>query len=600
MAVRNNNNSINISLDLSNYSAHLIKVIMVLNNAVPKQKISMPVWTPGSYMVREFAQHIVTIEAKENEELIEVRKINKNTFILDNKLSHVTISYQVYAFDSSIRAAYIDNLQCYFNGTALFFLPADMLDKEYTLTIHAPSSWQGVQVASNLKKIDVDSNGFGTYLATSYNDLVDHPFQISAMRRLNFMVDKIPHELVLTGDIRSFDEEKLVKDLSKLCKSHFDLFSGQAPFSSYVFIARLEEGSHGGLEHQDSSMLLASPYCLPRKSLEEPDNNYKNFLSLCSHEYFHAWNVKKLRPRNFLSYDYDQECYTNLLWLFEGITSYYDDLQVHRSGLILLNSYLDIVSKNITKLLKTKGRKVQTLADSSFDAWIKLYRPNENSQNSSVSYYLKGALVALMLDLLIRLNTNNRASLDVVMRQALEKFGHDGISEADFFALVAAIGGIDVNWFKQSFIYGTKELELTPLFDKFGISLVLSKDEMFTDDKTKMTAFLGAKIKFDDRGQGIITFVEQGSPAMLAGLCPNDEVIGINNIRLDTANVSDLLLSMNAGQILSITYGRKKNIKYTQLIPDELPIRVCKLFIKKQLALEEKRNLSCWLNFKGE
>jgi predicted metalloprotease with PDZ domain len=205
-----------------------------------------------------------------------------------------------------------------------------------------------------------------------------------------------------------------------------------------------------------------------------------------------------------------------------------------------------------------------------------------------------------MLDLLIRLNTSNTASLDVVMKRALEDFGHEGISEADFFTLVAGISGIDIALFKQRFIYGTQELELAPLLDKFGIALVLSRDEMFTDDKTKMTAFLGAKIKFDDKGQGIITFIEQGSPAMLSGLCPNDEVIAINNIRLDSANISDLLLSINPGQIFSITYSRKKHIIYTQLIPDELPIRVCKLFIKKQLTLEEKQNLSCWLNFHGE
>lgn len=591
------NSRINLSLDLANYRSHLIGVDMIINEASHQQKISLPVWTPGSYMIREFSQHIISINAKENEEVIGISKINKNTFMLDNKHHQIKISYQVYAFDNSIRGAYLDHKQCYFNGAALFFMPHGMLAKEYTLTINEPLSWFNCEVASNLTKIDVDERGFGTYLAKNYDELVDHPFQISPMKRLKFYVNNIPHEMVMVGDIRPFDEARLTNDLLKLCQSYLVIFSGKAPFSSYMFITRLEEGGHGGLEHQNSSMLLASPYSLPKKNAEDIfNNNYKNFLSLCSHEYFHAWNVKKLRPRNFLSYDYDQECYTTLLWLFEGITSYYDDLQLCRSRLISLPSYLDIIGKNITKLLRNYGRNLQSLADASFDAWIKFYRPHESSQNLSISYYLKGSLVALMLDLLIRSHSNHKSSLDMVMKNALDKYGFDGILASEFLALIFDISGLDVDWFSQNFIYGTKELDLAPLLEEFGIALLFSKDDIFTDDKTKMQAFLGLKIRLEDKNQSIISFVEQNSPAMLAGLCPNDEIIAINNTRLDASNISELLSSIIPNQSISITYSRKKHLDETKVLALELPLRIGKLLLKKPLTLSQKQNLHSWLN----
>jgi predicted metalloprotease with PDZ domain len=595
--MKNNKNSVHISVDMSNNCAHLFNVTMVIDNAAINQTLLMPVWTPGSYMVREFAQHIVSISAEQNGQPILVAKTNKNTFMVENTHNNITITYQVYGFDTSIRAAYLDDRQGFFNGAALFLRPSGLEDARFFLTVIRPPhrNWADAQVASNLKPLDTDMCGFGTYVAESYESLIDHPFQISTMKRLSFNAAGIPHEMVLVGDVRPFDEERLTKDLSRLCETQVALFNG-APFSSYLFIARFEEGGHGGLEHNNSTMLLSSPYCLPKKGLGEADTHYRNFLSLCSHEYFHAWNVKKLKPKNFVRYNLDQECYTTMLWIFEGITSYYDDLLVRRAGLMSVPAYLDLMGKNYTRLLKNKGRAVQSLAESSFDAWIKFYRQNENSLNSSVSYYLKGSFVALYLDLTIRHQSGHALSLDEVMRSALKKYGGDvGLVEQDFFATLREFG-VETERFKKDYVYGTCELELGPLLDKFGVSFSVVRDEFCLDEKIKMSAFLGMKLKFDDNDRGVVGHVEQDAPAMRAGLCPFDEIIAVNKTRLDSHNASDLLGLVTTESPVEILYSRKKSIRHTLVTPAELPVRVSKFSLKTAATEQEQVGLVRWLN----
>jgi predicted metalloprotease with PDZ domain len=584
-------------LDLSKCRAHLFKVTMLLDGASPSQYLSLPVWTPGSYMVREFAQHIVVIQALENDRFIAVSKVNKNTFALDNQGNSVVVNYDVYGFDLSIRAAFIDHCQAFFNGTALFLRPHHGENIRFLVNIMRPSGvdFQNWRVATNMPKVDIDSLGFGTYSAESFAELVDYPFQISELKRLYFTASNIPHEMVLVGDVRSCDEERLTKDLTKLCEEHLAMY-GNAPFMRYLFIARFEEGGYGGLEHRNSSMLLFSPYGLPKKGLGEPDNNYQIFLSLCSHEYFHAWNVKQLMPHNFVSYDFDHECYTTMLWIFEGITSYYDDLLVKRSGLISLSSYLELMGRNYGKLLRNRGRLVQSVAESSFDAWIKFYRQNENSPNSSVSYYLKGSFIALYLDLLIRVTTGHKASLDDVMKVAFEGYGKgSGIKESEFFELLRKIGKIDSEEFKAKYIYGKDELPIGEMLNQFGIDFSLMPDELYIDDKTKMQAYLGLKLHFDDRGRAIVTFVELDGPAMISGLSPKDEVIAINKIRLDPSNAPKLLGALQVKEPIEVTYSRRTLLKNCFLIPHELPTHICKLSVKQKIVAIEQSCLAAWL-----
>ncbi len=445
-----------------------------------------------------------------------------------------------------------------------------------------------------MTKLDVDDHGFGSYRAADYDELVDCPFQIGEMARHKFLAGSIPHEIVLVGDRRPFDESRLVSDLTKLCETQIKLFDG-APFSSYTFIARFEEGGYGGLEHRNSSMLLSSPYALPQDH-KEPNANYRSFLGLCSHEYFHAWNIKQLKPKSFIPFDYDGECYTTMLWLFEGITSYYDDLCVRRAGLISVQNYLELMGKNYTKLLRNQGRHLQSLAQSSFDAWIKFYRPNENSQNVTTSYYLKGSFIGLYLDLLIRKESEDRVSLDDVMRHAYKRYGSKGIDEQEFLQLLEEIGGISGADFNSRFIYQTEDLPLASVLELMGVAMQLSADELSIDDKTKMQAYLGVRLRCDDNGRASIVSVEQDGPAMDASLSPGDEVLAINNIRFDATNMADQLATIISGETVEILYSRKRMIQCANLKTKELPRTQCKLHLKSDLSQCERDRLYRWLD----
>jgi len=589
--------SVQYSIDLSNRRAHLYIVTMTMDGAWPKQRLSLPVWTPGSYMVRDFAQHIVEIKAFERKSPIEIEKTNKNTFLVHNSGPSIFIVYHVYAFDSSIRSAFIDDTQAFFNGTALFLRPHDRENARYVVNLKKPGDKNGSshEVATTMPILDVDDMGFGSYEARSYQELVDYPVQISAMTRLPFEVGRIPHEMTLVGDVRPFDETRLQNDLGKLCEQHLKLFGKTTPFQRYLFIGRFEEGGHGGLEHRNSSMLLASPYSLPKPGLCEPDSNYRNFLSLCSHEYFHAWNVKHLKPYNFSSYDFDHECYTTMLWIFEGLTSYYDDLLVRRAGLMSVASYLELLGKNYNRLLRTKGRQKQSLAESSFDAWIKFYRPNENSANAGVSYYLKGSFIGLYLDLSIRSRSGHKMSLDDVMRVAAERFGGEkGITEEQFFDLLAEVGVLDTQLIKERYIYGVDEIPLKELLSEFGIDLSLVADECFLDDKTRMSAFLGFKLRFDDNDRALISFVENNSAATASGLSPGDEVVAVNDIRIDSSNCGDVFGRMRAEPQL-FTFARKKLIRHCEIVPTAVPMQNCKWALSSMISSQQKSALERWL-----
>ena len=594
-----NNKKACFTVDLSCYKQHIFKISLEIFVAKTNQKLSMPVWTPGSYMLREFSQHIVDIKAYDENQEIFIKKLDKNTFICANNSSYLKLEYQVYAFDSSIRAAFIDNFQAFFNGTSLFLRPHDDIEYFYNLNILPPEEqiFANWQVATALKATQIDDQGFGLYEASNYDILVDNPVQISPMKRLGFKVFDVPHEIVLVSDVRKFNEDRLKKDLQKLCESHIKIFGEKPAFEHYLFIARFEEGGFGGLEHMNSSMLLASPYSLPVCDDAEPDNNYRSFLSLCSHEYFHSYNVKRLKPVELCPYNYEKESYTSLLWFFEGFTAYYDDLILVKSGLINYEAYLGILSKNISQLLKTPGRKIQSLADSSFDAWIKFYRPHENTQNTNISYYLKGSLLALFIDLSIRKSNNNQVSLDNIMKQCFLSYSGDkGISEKDIFNILENQGLIDTAYIKNNFIYGTKELVLDEILSDFGVESIFCIDEDNGNlgcNKRKID--FGFKIKFEQQ-KALVQFVQINSSAMHSGLSPYDEIIAINSIRIDEKNINDIISSINAKEKVEIIYARKKQILYTNIYPELKNKDSCKLQLKKDIKEHEKNAFNKWLN----
>lgn len=591
----NANATVLFSVSFAEANAHIIGVSIELS-AQARQKFSLPVWTPGSYMVREFSQHIVSIKATQGERSIAVRKIDKNTFVVDNEPGHLVVEYQVYAYDSSIRASFIDNTQAFFNGTTLFLRPHDFDSSPCRLTIAKENStWN---VATALTALHIDQNGFGTYHANNYDELVDCPVQVSPMERLSFQANGIPHEIVLVGDVRPFNRERLQRDLTLLCENILRIFPGKPPFDRYLFIARFEEGGFGGLEHRSSTMLLNNPYSLPSDFVSEADAHYRSFLSLCSHEYFHAWNVKKIKPKSFVPYNYDQECYTDLLWLFEGFTAYYDDLMVCRAGLISKSSYLALLSKSLTQLMRTPGRHLQSLQDASFDAWIKFYRPHEGTPNHTISYYLKGSIFALFLDLTLRLESNNNLCLDHIMAALYEKFGDGrGVEASDFWSVLKAKCARTPEGLFEAFISGTEEIPVLPLLEKFGINFALSSEDESSPNSmrdSKKSAYFGFRHRFEHT-KAIISFVEAKSPAEEAGLSPLDEVIGINNVRFDERNATDLLNSLPSTDNCSFLINRRKKIMTLMVKPKPKPLDVVRLSIKKDIPASELCLLEGWL-----
>ena len=396
--------------------AHLFDVSLTVSQPAPKgQVFQLPAWISGSYMIREFARHIGTISARCGGKPVAIRKLDKHTWQADPVEGALELSYQVYAYDLSVRGAYLDGQRGFFNATSLCLSVEGFEDSPCELEIEKPRSevYQDWRIATSLTAGDGEmaAHGFGRYRAPNYDELIDHPVEMGRFERVCFEACGVPHEFVVSGRFKA-DLNRLAQDSKKICEWHINLFGTPAPFDRYVFMLYVGKDIYGGLEHRSSTALMAERDDLPQSGDEAIGDGYLRLLGLISHEYFHSWNVKRMKPASFAPYDLTQENYTRLLWAFEGITSYYDDLALLRSGLIDQERYLGLLAEVISGVERVNGRTKQPLADSSFDAWVKHYRQDENSPNSIVSYYTKGSLVALALDLLIRHESTRVKSLE--------------------------------------------------------------------------------------------------------------------------------------------------------------------------------------------
>ena len=393
-----------------NPQQHLLQVSIHFDNQNNElTEIYLPNWTAGSYMIRDFCRHIVSITAKCDEKAVLLQQTHKNRWTLPPIAGHFCVEYVVYAFDLSVRGAFFDTERLFFDGAAVLMGIAGRENEPCELSFRLPNNAQG------LMALPCEN---GVFKAENYATLLDAPFVANlsgSLKTLSFTACNIPHEIILTGECEYLDEKRLTDDIQKICTQHIELF-GKAPFSQYTFILHIADNAYGGLEHKNSSSLIADSRCLPNVRYQNNRDDYIVLLGLFSHEYFHAWNIKSIKPAVFEHYDLQQEVYTPQLWAYEGITSYYDDLALVKCGVISITEYLTLLLKNIDKVYQHSGRLVQSVAQSSFEAWSKYYKQNENSPNAVVSYYQKGSLVALCLDLTIRHATNNQQSLDDVMR----------------------------------------------------------------------------------------------------------------------------------------------------------------------------------------
>jgi predicted metalloprotease with PDZ domain len=552
--------------------AHLFEVSLRIADPQPEgQLLRLPVWIPGSYMVREFSRHLERVSARAGERKVALEKVAKNAWLCGalpaGSREPLTIVYRVYAWDLSVRAAHLDASHGFFNGTSVFLAVAGRESEASTVDILRPegAAYARWRVATTLPRAQgagaAKPFGFGRYEAGDYDELIDHPVEMGEFQLGEFSVGGCRHEIAVTGRT-DVDLDRLARDLKPVCREHIALFEptrGKAPVDRYLFLTMAVGDGYGGLEHRASTALLCSRNDLPHRGLKGISEGYQTFLGLASHEYFHSWNVKRIKPARFEPYDLEQETYTRLLWVFEGFTSYYDDLALCRAGVITPQAYLRTLQRAIRSVEAGPGRHLQSVAESSFDAWIKYYRQDENSPNTVVSYYVKGALVALCLDLTIRTLTRSRRSLDDVMRLMWQRYraGGQGLEETGFAPLVAEATGLDLSRQIARWAYGTSELPLAQCLKPFGISVRREPDG-------DALAWLGARTVVR-QSEVVIHSAHRDGPAARAGLSAGDILIAIDGLRCNEATLKAMLARRPAGTDVRVHAFRRDELVETSV-----------------------------------
>ncbi len=543
--------------------------------------LKMPVWTPGSYLVREYARHLQDFEATDaTGKPLPWQKISKNHWQIkcdnsDHSInSIIKIRYRIFCNELTVRTNHIDRTHAFLTGAAVFMYVPEHQQQAYMVEIgKIKEDWQ---IATSLPAVENTKN---TFYAKDFDALVDSPFEIGIHHRYEFKVLDKPHSYVVWGE-HNADMQRIIKDTAEIVAVEAEIFGG-LPYDRYDFILHASNG-FGGLEHKNSTVLLYNRLGFRK------EESYLQFINLVAHEFFHTWNVKRIRPKALEKFDYDQENYTSSLWFSEGTTSYYDQIFPLRAKLYDAKHYLKLVSKAITRLQTTFGRNVQSLYESSFDTWIKLYRPDANTHNNQISYYLKGEMVSMLLDLLIRFKTNNLRSLDRVMQIMWERFGKDeiGFSEAELHEVIETVAGVDLSTFWNDYLYGNKELDYNYYLEPFGLELRTARQDI---------PFIGMNLK-SKNGIPEIEKVEFGSPAQKAGISTGDIVIAIAGIRITAENFLDRLQDFTAGTAIAVTIFHQDLLRTVEVTLQE---PICNQFELVQVAnasANQELNMRLWLS----
>ncbi|PSF38168.1 peptidase M61 [Aphanothece hegewaldii CCALA 016] len=534
---------VSYQVGMSEPTSHLFEVTLQISGwSDDVLDLKMAVWTPGSYLVREYSRHVQDFSVK-GQQALKHRKCSKNHWQVEtNNQSEITVQYRVFANELTVRTNHLDATHGYFNGAALFLFVPELVKQSVTVTIIPPQNeWQ---VTTSLPSVDGKEN---TFIAKDFNTLVDSPFEVGIHQKYDFEVLGIPHQLAIWGQ-GNVNVERLIRDTRNIIATEARMFGG-LPYERYIFLLHLSKNSYGGLEHKESCTLIYSRFGFRAR------DKYNNFIQLVAHEFFHLWNVKRIRPKALEVFDYEQENYTNALWFCEGVTSYYDIVFPMRAGIYDSKTFLDLLSKEISRYLSIAGRKVQPVSESSFDAWIKLYRRDANSDNSQISYYLKGELIAMMLDLLIRQRHNNQRSFDDVMRIMWEKYGklEIGYTDEELKNVIESVAETDLSDFYIRFILGVEELPFEEYLEPFGIQL----KSVYDDERVPL---LGIKVN-SENGKEIIKFVEIGSPSQIAGINTEDELLAIDGFRVSGDQISDRLKDYQENDIIQITVFHQDELR---------------------------------------
>lgn len=586
--------------------AHLFEVELTVAAPDPAgQHLSLPAWIPGSYMIRDFAKHVIQLAAVGDGRPLAVTKLDKQTWRCAPCPGPLTVRYRVYCWDLSVRGAHLDASHGYFNGTALFLRVHGQEHGPHTLELEPPAADSGWRVATTLTRADAPHRGFGRYRAADYDELIDHPVEMGTFTLVEFEACGVPHAVAITGRHRG-DTARLARDLQRLCEYQIRLFGEPAPMAEYLFLVTVVGDGYGGLEHRSSTSLLCSRDDLPRPGEDKVGNGYRSFLGLCSHEYFHTWNVKRIRPAAFIPYDLEREVHTTLLWAFEGFTAYYDDLILVRCGLIEPPSYLELLGQTITRVLRGPGRLKQSVAESSFDAWTKFYQQNEGSPNHLVSYYAKGSLVALALDLSLRRASGDARSLDDLMRALWRRCLETGagVAEDEIERLAEAIAGQPLGELFDQAVRGTADLPLAELLEPLGVRLHLrpatgdgDKGGKPAGDSGGPPVWLGLRLA--EEGEPKVALVLEGGPAERAGLSASDVLVAVDGLRVTRANLDKRLAGCRPGEPLRLHAFRRDELLELTLIPAAPPADTAYLTLDDAATPEVHERRQGWLGWLG-
>jgi predicted metalloprotease with PDZ domain len=580
-------------------AAHLFHVVCRVERPDPAgQRFMLPAWIPGSYMIREFARHVVRISAVAHGRRVPLEKLDKHTWRAAPVAGPLEVACEVYAWDLSVRGAHLDTTHGFFNGTSVFLLPLGHEQAACRVDLLPPAHADDWRVATGLAPArGTRRGGFGTYTARDYAELIDCPVQMGRFALGRFRAHGVPHEIAVTGNVPRLDMARLTVDLSRMAEAAMRLFepdSPRAPFARYTFLTLAVGEGYGGLEHRNSTALITRRGDLPFIGMKDATEGYRTLLGLASHEYFHSWNVKRIRPAAFVPLDLARENYTRLLWLFEGFTSYYDDLLLARAGLLTEAQYLDTLAATLTTVRQRPGRLKQSVAESSFDAWIKYYRQDENAPNSVVSYYQKGALVALALDLTIRAGTRGRRSLDDVMRhlwRTHETAGeaYAGLSEDGVAAAVEAATGLDLASQLAAWTEGTRDADYAALFAPFGVAW---RPRPAVDAPS--FALLGVRTQAAGT-DCTLAHVLDGGAARAAGLSALDTLVALDGLRVTPGNLEKLLSRYAPGDSVEVAAFRRDELMRFRVRLATQPPEKITLAVDAQAPAPAARLRADWL-----
>ncbi|MEY4350856.1 MAG: hypothetical protein RL078_919 [Bacteroidota bacterium] len=552
-------------LSMPQPNSHYFSVkIDVKGNTANTQEFKLPVWTPGSYLVREFSKNLNQVKAIDatNKELVVTKKTKNAWEIQCAGQENFTVYYEVYAFELSVRTPFLDNTHGFVAGAGVFMYTEATKNQRGFLKVYPHASFKKVSTA--LPSADFKAElGCFNFVFEDYDQLVDCPIEIGNQVEFDFMAAGLRHRVAMYGEA-NYNVAQLQQDMAKVVQAATDVF-GSNPNKDYLFIVHNVSDGQGGLEHKNSCVLSVSRWSYA-------GSNYTGFINLVAHEYFHLWNVKRIRPIELGPFNYDQECYTSLLWVMEGITSYYDELLLKRAGFYTKEEFLNKLQSQINYVEGTPGSRVQPVAHASFDAWIKAYRPNENSSNTTMTYYSRGAVLGAVLDAYLIQKSNKKRSLDGFMQLLYTKYALElkrGFTEVEFEQELSNYCGEDMHAFFTNYVNGTQIIPYQKYFEPMGLMI---------KDQTSSQASIGAVFE----GEEIVKVksVRRGSAAEEAGLSVGDEILVCDGYRIYKSMLEGMLNSLSPGESMMLTVARDEKVFQVKFI--------MKSYTKPQFSIQIK------------